>query len=238
MNLASRIIEAADLEAAVEVCFENKWTDGLPVVPPTRGAIERILAYLKRDPAEVVGVVPPRSGVATIEKIAINCVMAGCKPEYVPIVIAALEAVLEEKFNLNGVQTTTHACAPLVIVSGPAVKTLGFNTREGALGHGCRPSATIGRALRLILWNIGGGFPGDPCKTTLGHPGYFTFCLAEDQEANPWEPLHVERGFPSHASTITVVAAEGLHNVNDHESTTAEGAATGTWKTTRTPARS
>ena len=114
MNLASRIVEAADLEAAVEVCFENKWTDGLPVVPPTRGAIERILAYLKRDPAEVVGVVPPRSGVATIEKIAINCVMAGCKPEYVPIVIAALEAVLEEKFNLNGVQTTTHACAPLI----------------------------------------------------------------------------------------------------------------------------
>lgn len=206
MNLASRIVEAADLEAAVEVCFENKWTDGLPVVPPTRGAIERILAYLKRDPAEVVGVVPPRSGVATIEKIAINCVMAGCKPEYVPIVIAALEAVLEEKFNLNGVQTTTHACAPLVIVSGPAVKTLGFNTREGALGHGCRASATIGRALRLILWNIGGGFPGDPCKTTLGHPGYFTFCLAEDQEANPWEPLHVERGFKADDTVVTVTA--------------------------------
>ncbi|HYK12947.1 MAG TPA: hypothetical protein VEW70_03080, partial [Burkholderiales bacterium] len=113
MELSSRIIEAADLEAAVETCFEKKWTDGLPVVPPTRGAIERILKHLKRDPGEVVGVVPPRNGVATIEKIAINCVMAGCKPEYVPIVIAAVKAILEEKFNINGVQTTTHSCAPL-----------------------------------------------------------------------------------------------------------------------------
>src|SRR4029077_3949179 len=131
------------------VCYHQKWTDGLPVVPPTRGAIERILAYLKRDPGEVIGIVPPRNGMATIEKIAINCVMAGCKPEYVPIVLAAVEAVLEEGFNLNGVQTTPHACRPLVVVSGPAVKAMGFNVKEGALGHGCRASATIGRALRL-----------------------------------------------------------------------------------------
>jgi hypothetical protein len=206
MQLASRIIEASDLEAAVDICFENKWTDGLPVIPPTRGAIERILKYLQRDPKEIVGVVPPRNGVATIEKIAINCVMAGCKPEYVPIVIAAVEAVLEEKFNLNGVQTTTHACAPMIVVSGHAVKKLEFNTKEGALGHGCRASATIGRALRLVLWNIGGGFPGDPCKTTLGHPGYFSFCVAEDQDANPWEPLHVERGFSPEDTVVTVTA--------------------------------
>ena len=164
-------------------------------MPPTRGAIEHILKHLKRDPGEVVGVVPPRNGVATIEKIAINCVMAGCKPEYVPIVIAAVEAVLEEEFNLNGVQTTTHACAPLIVVSGPAVKKSRVQLKEGSLGHGCRAAATIGRALRLVLWNIGGGFPGEPCKTTLGHPGYFSFCVAEDQDANPWEALHVERGF-------------------------------------------
>ena len=204
MELSSRIIETADLEAAVETCFEKKWTDGLPVVPPTRGAIERILKHLKRDPAEVVGVVPPRNGVATIEKIAINCVMAGCKPEYVPIVIAAVEAVLEEGFNLNGVQTTTHACAPLIVVSGPAVKKFGFNVKEGSLGHGCRASATIGRALRLVLWNIGGGFPGEPCKTTIGHPGYFSFCMAEDQDANPWEALHVEGGFGPGDTVVTV----------------------------------
>lgn len=206
MELSSRIVEAADLEAAVEVCYEQKWTDGLPVVPPTRGAIERILAYLKRDPGEIVGIVPPRNGVATIEKIAINCVMAGCRPEYVPIVIAAVEAMLEERFNLNGVQTTTHACAPLCVVSGPAVKSLGFNTREGALGHGCRAAATIGRAVRLVLWNIGGGFPGDPCKTTLGHPGYFSFCVAEDEDANPWEALHVERGFNAEDTVVTLTA--------------------------------
>ena len=206
MQLASRIVEAEDLESAVELCFQNKWTDGLPVVPPTRGPIERILAYLRRDANEVIGVVPPRNGVATIEKIAINCVMAGCSPEYVPIVIAALEAMLEERFNLNGVQTTTHACAPLAIVSGPAVKTLGFNTKEGSFGHGCRAAATIGRAIRLILWNIGGGFPGEPCKTTLGHPGYFSFCVAEDADANPWEPLQVERGFKREDTAVTVTA--------------------------------
>src|SRR3990170_1732693 len=130
MQLTSRVFEAADIEASIEFCYQQNWTDGLPVVPPTRRAIERIIDYLQRDGNEVIGVVPPRNGIATIEKIAINCTMAGCKPEYVPIVIAALEAILEERFNLNGVQTTTHSCAPLCVVSGPAVKTLGFNTRE------------------------------------------------------------------------------------------------------------
>ncbi len=206
MELTSQIFEAADLEASIEFCYQQKWTDGLPVVPPTRGAIERILSYLQRDPNEVIGTVPPRNGIATIEKIAINCTMAGCKPEYVPIVIAALEAMLEERFNLNGVQTTAHTCAPLCIVSGPAVHELGFNTKEGAMGHGCRASATIGRALRLILWNVGGGYPGEPCKTTLGHPGYFSFCVAEDPDTNPWEPLHVERGFAAADTVVTITA--------------------------------
>ena len=206
MQLASRIFEAEDLEAAIELCYQKKWTDGLPVVPPTRGAIEAVLAYLKRDPAEVIGIVPPRNGVATVEKIAINCAMAGCRPEYAPFVIAAVEAMLEERFNLNGVQTTTHACAPLCMISGPAVKKLAFNTKEGALGHGCRASATIGRAIRLVLWNIGGGYPGEPCKTTLGHPGYFSFCVAEDADANPWEALHVERGFKADDTVVTITA--------------------------------
>jgi hypothetical protein len=213
MLLTSRIIGADDLEQAVELCYRMKWTDGLPVVPPTRGAIEPILGHLGRDPQEVVGVVPPRNGIATIEKIAINSAMAGCRPEYVPIVIAAVEAMLEERFNLNGVQTTTHACAPLTMVSGPAVRALGFNTREGALGHGCRAAAAIGRAVRLVLWNIGGGFPGEPCKTTLGHPGYFTFCVAEDPDTNPWEPLHVERGFRAEDTVVTVTATAAPQSV-------------------------
>ena len=208
MQLESRDFEVADVESAVDFCYQHNWTDGLPVVPPTRGPIERIIGYLRRDPKEVVGIIPPRNGVATIEKIAINCVMAGCKPEYVPVVIAAIEAMLEERFNLNGVQTTTHSCAPLVMVSGPVVKRLGFNTRECVFGHGCRPSAAIGRAVRLILWNGGGGYPGEPCKTTHGHPGYFSYCVAEDQDSNPWEPLHVEFGFKPEDNVVTVTAAQ------------------------------
>lgn len=208
MKLASKIFESADLESAIEFCYQQGWTDGLPVVPPTPHAVEHILAYLKRDPQELVGVIPPRNGIATVEKIAVNCVMAGCKPEYVPIVIAALDAMLEESFNLSGVQTTTHSCAPLVMLSGPAVKHFGFNTKEGAFGHGCRPRAAIGRAVRLVLWNIGGGYPGEPCKTTLGHPGYYSFCVAEDQEANPWEALHVGRGFEPEDTVVTIAATE------------------------------
>ena len=211
MDLASPVVEVADMESAIEYCFQQKWTDGLPVVPPTRAAIERTIAHLARDPQEVIGIIPPRDGIATIETIAINCVMAGCRPEYVPIVIAAVEAMIGERFNLNGVQTTTHGCAPLTIVSGPAVKRLAFNTKEGTFGHGCRPSATIGRAVRLILWNIGGGYPGEPCKTTHGHPGYYSFCVAEDPDTNPWEPLHVERGYAPNDTVVTVVATEGPH---------------------------
>jgi hypothetical protein len=213
LQLGSRTFDVPDAAAAVEFCYQQGWTDGLPVVPPTQEAIERIIGYLGRDPKEVVGIVTPRNGIATIEKIAINCVMAGCRVEYVPIVIAALEAMLEEPFNLNGVQTTTHCCAPLVIVSGPAVKRLEFNTAEGALGHGSRANATIGRAVRLILWNIGGGLPGEPCKTTHGHPGYYSFCIAENHDVNPWEPLHVGQGFGTEETVVTVTAVEGPHSI-------------------------
>ena len=209
MELTSRVFETKDMASAIEFCYEQKWTDGLPVVPPTAEAVERIITYLRREPQEVVGIIPPRDGIATIESVAVNCVMAGCKPEYAPLVIAAVEAMLEDRFNLNGVQTTTHGCAPLVMVSGPAVKSLGFNTKECAFGHGCRPSASIGRAVRLILWNIGGGYPGEPCKTTHGHPGYYSFCIAEDPDLNPWEPLHVEQGFQPDDTLVTVTAVDG-----------------------------
>jgi hypothetical protein len=208
MHFVSRTFASDEIEEAVELCYAQRWTDGLPVIPPTRRAVERIVTALGREPSDIVGVIPPRNGVATIEKIAINCVMAGCKPEYAPVVIAAVVAMLEERFNLNGVQTTTHCCAPLLVVSGPVVSKLSFNTREGAFGHGCRAAATIGRAVRLILWNVGGGFPGEPCKTTHGHPGYYSFCVAEDPETNPWQPLHVDRGFDADASVVTVVATE------------------------------
>ncbi len=211
MQLIAQRHDAEDMMAAIEYCHEQRWTDGPTVVPPTPQAVERIINYLKRDPQEEIAIIPPRDGVATIETIAINSVMAGCKPEYVPIVIAALKAMMHEDFNLNGVQTTTHGCAPLAIVSGPAVKAMGFNTREGVFGHGCRASFAIGRAIRLILWNLGGGYPGSPCKTTHAHPGYISFCIGEDPETNPWEPLHVERGFALEDTVVTMAATEGPH---------------------------
>lgn len=206
-----RTVEAADLTGAVELCYANGWTDGLPVVPATAEPVRAMLDYLRLDPAHVVGIVPPRRGLATVEKVVVNCVMAGCLPQHVPIVIAALEAMLEPGFNLEGVQTTTNPCAPLVMVSGPAVKKLGFNTKDCALGHGSRANAAIGRAVRLILWNIGGGYPGSPCRTTFGHPGYYSYCIAEDQESNPWEPLHVTRGFDEHDTVVTVTAVDAPH---------------------------
>ncbi len=214
MTLAARSVEVADLEAAVELCYREGWTDGLPVVPPTAPAVERILEYLGRDPGEVVGIIPPRQGIATVETVAINCVMAGCLPAHAPIVVAALEAMSTPAFNLNGVQTTTNSCAPLVMVSGPAVRRLGFNTADCALGHGSRANGAVGRAVRLILWNVGGGRPGDPCRTTHGHPGYWSFCVAEDPETNPWEPLHVSRGFSADETVVTVTAVDAPHATN------------------------
>lgn len=208
-----RIVEAEDLEAAVELCYREGWTDGLPVIPATERPLRRIIDYLGMKPEQVIGVVPPRRGVATVEKVAINCVMAGCLPEYVPIVIAALHAMLEPEFNLEGVQTTTNPCAPLVMVSGPGVRKFGFNTKDCALGHGSRANAAVGRAVRLILWNIGGGYPGSPCRTTHGHPGYYSYCIAEDPDANPWEPLHVTRGFDAADTVVTVTAVDGPHSV-------------------------
>jgi hypothetical protein len=205
------MFEVEDLDAAVELCFRERWTDGLPVTPATEPAVRRMIDYLGRDPDEVLGIVAPRRGIATLEKVVVNCVMAGCLPEYVPIVIAALEAILDPSFNLEGVQTTTNPCAPLVMVSGPAVRRLGFNTQDCALGHGSRANASIGRAIRLILWNIGGGYPGSPCRTTHGHPGYYSYCIAEDPDNNPWEPLHVTRGFAAQDTVVTVTAVDAPH---------------------------
>jgi hypothetical protein len=212
-ELRSQTYDVADAWAWLEMAYERRWTDGLPVAPPTPERVQAVLDYLQRDPQEVIGLVPPREGVATIEKIAINCVMAGCKPEYVPVVLAALEAMLEPPFNLNGVQTTTNPCAPLVIVSGPAVERLGFNVNEGVFGGGSRANAAIGRAVRLIMWNIGGAYPGDPDMATLGHPGKYAYCIAENHPLSPWEPLHVERGLAPDQSAVTVFACDPPHTI-------------------------
>jgi len=208
-----KTIEVESVEAAIEHAYANGWTDGLPVVPPTLPLVERALEYLRVDPEQSLGPIPPRHGEATYGKIVANCVMAGCRPEHMPVVIAAVRAMRHERFSLNGVQATTNSVAPLVIVSGPVVERLGFNSRWGVFGGGSRANATVGRAVRLILWNVGGGYPGKIDMSTMGHPGKYAFCIAEDREWNPWTPLHVERGLAAEDSAVTVVATDGPHQI-------------------------
>ena len=196
----------------VEDYYTRGWTDGLPVVPPTDARVAEFVAAAGRGATEVLGVVPPRMGIATVEELSANAVMAGCLPEYMPVVLAAVEAALDEHFNLNGVQATTHCCAPLVMVSGPVVDTLGINYSTNVFGHGCRANATIGRALRLAMVNLGGGHTETGDKSTMGHPGKYTFCIGVDRES-PWTPLHVEKGLRTEDSAVTVFACEAPHSV-------------------------
>jgi hypothetical protein len=206
-------VEIKDYETAVEEIYRLGWTDGLPVILPTPRLVQRILDHLGRDPQQVIGIIPPYQGIATLQKIAVNCVMAGCLPEYVPVVLAALRIMLKDRFNLNGVQATTHCAAPLLIVSGPAVERLGFNSRDNVFAGACRANATVGRAIRLILWNIGGGRAGELDKAVLGHPGKWSYCIAEEKEWNPWTPLHADRGFDGGDSCVTVFAGEAPHHI-------------------------
>jgi hypothetical protein len=213
MELVSRAYEFADIDEFTEEAYRRGWSDGLPVLPPTEKKVRAMLDYVRRDPGEVLGVIPPGEGVATIEKIAINAVMAGCLPEYLPVVITAVEAMLDSTFELMRVQCTTGGPCPLVIVSGPVVKKLGFNFGEGAFaGTGHRPNSTIGRAVRLILWNIGLGRPGQMSHATMGHPGRYCYLVAErpPEEANPWEPIHVTNGLKPEDSAISMYPA-GTH---------------------------
>jgi len=221
LKLKSEGITVPDsLEAANRLFYECGWTDGLPIIPPTKERVLEMLAGTDRDPQDVVACVAPQSGEATVEKIAINAVMAGCLPEYLPVVLTAIEAMAEEPFNLSSIQATTHPCAPLVIVNGPLAKKLDINCGCNAFGQGWRANATIGRAIRLVLLNVGGGTPGTVDRSTQGQPGKYTYCIAENEAESPWVPLHVERGFAAEESTVTVTAAEGPHNINDHESIT------------------
>ncbi len=196
-------------------------TDGLPVVPPTAERVARMLHACGLDPGGVVAVLPPCYGAATWQDIAINAVMAGCRPDYLPVVGAAIAAIAADEFNLLGIATTTGSATPLVIVNGPIVRAIGMNAAANALGQGNRANATIGRAVHLALQNIGGAQPGETDMATLGQPGKYTFCCAENEAASPWPPLHVERGFAASASVVTVVGASGTIEVVDSDSLTA-----------------
>lgn len=208
----------------IEVCFQNGWTDGLPVVPPTPERVEKMLRGTKRSPDELIAPLPPKWGKATVERIAINAVMAGCLPEYLPVVLTAVEAMIDERFNLHGVQVTTSHVAPMIIVNGPIQKELDINDGFNLFGQGWRANATIGRAVRLICTNIGGALPAELDRAAFGHVGKFTCCIAENEgDENPWIPMHVERGYQPEDSTVTVFAGAGPQSINDHGSNTAEG---------------
>jgi hypothetical protein len=212
-----------DFDAVNELVRGRGWSDGLPVVPPTADRVERMLEWCDRPWDEPVAKIAPRYGEATPLRLAANAVMAGCRPEYFPLLVLAIEAMCEEPFNLYGVQATTHLCAPLVIVNGPIAKELDINCGHNAFGPGWRANATIGRAIRLVLVNIGGAIPALGDMSTFGAPSKYSYLAGENEQASPWEPLHVERGLPRDASAVTVIGAECPHNVNDHESITAEG---------------
>jgi hypothetical protein len=201
---------------------ERGWSDGLPLVPPTEARVERMLRYAGRPRNQIIGLLPPGMAAATVETIAINAVMAGCRPEHLPLLIATAEALSQRELNLYGLQCTTHCVAPLLLVGGPLARRLGIHAQGSLFGPGPWSNGVVGRAVRLLLLNVGGGRPIEIDKATMGHPGKYTFCIAEHEEASPWPPLRVERGFAD-ASTVTLIGAEAPHNINDHESTSAGG---------------
>lgn len=204
--IRSRKIEVAKSDDVFEFMFDQGFSDGLPLVPPTAERVMRMLDGTSRDAQSIVALMPPNMGEVTVEKVAVNAVMAGCKPEYMPVIIACVEAVCTDEFNIHGVMATTMGASPVIIVNGPIRHKLGMNMTLGALGHGNRANATIGRALRLIIRNVGGSKPGGTDRSTLGNPMKFTMCFAEWEERNPWPPLHVERGFDAEDSVVTVFA--------------------------------
>lgn len=213
---AARIEVADDVDAVNRLFRERRWSDGLPVVPPTVERIERMLAHWPQPPETVIASVAPGFGAATVEVIAANAVAAGCDPEMLPLVIAAVAGTTAPEFNLQAIQATTNSVAVWVIVNGPIAQALDVNAGINCLGQGSWANATLGRAVHLVLQNVGGALPGEMDRATHGQPGKLSFCCAENEAESPWEPLHVERGFARDASTVTVVGAEGTMNMNCH----------------------
>ncbi|MBA1145604.1 thioredoxin family protein [Ectothiorhodospiraceae bacterium WFHF3C12] len=223
-NLKSRRVELGEAEDAIEALYDRGWTDGLPVVPPTPARVLRMLQGTPRSPDEVLGNVPPDLAPCTVEKVAVNAVMAGCKPEYMPLVLAAVEAALIDEFGMHGLLCTTMFAGPVVVANGPAARAVGMNSGINALGQGNRANATIGRALQLVIRNVGGGRPGEIDRSALGNPGKYTFCFAEAEDSD-WEPLSVERGFSRGTSTVTLFPGEGVQGIVDQKSRTPESLA-------------
>ncbi|MEW6126978.1 MAG: TlpA disulfide reductase family protein [Acidobacteriota bacterium] len=210
------LIELADDTDPYDYCLQNGIADALPVVPPTVERVERMLAATELPPDEIIGRIAPNYGEATVEKIAANAVMAGCAPEMMRVLIPLVRAVCDERFNIHGVQATTHSAAPLVIINGPIRKQLNFACAGNVFSNVARANSSVGRALQLLLTNLGGARPGEIDMSTLGNPGKFSYCIAENEEESAWEPLHVEMGFAPEQSAVTLFAAEPPRGVSEH----------------------
>src|SRR3989441_5411980 len=229
--LRSAAYDLADALDVNEFYQQQGWTDGLPIVPPTEERVWACLAAAGLAPGDLVGVERVRQRPITAEKSAINAVMAGCLPAYMPVVVAVLRAMCDEKYNLHGTSASTGGTAPFIVVNGPVRMLIGMNATHNVLANGNRPNATIGRAIRLVLINLLGVIPGEIDRSTLGHPGKFTFCIAEDEENSPWAPLAQERDIPEGESAVTVLAAgaprqgmnEGTHDPEEILETFAAG---------------
>lgn len=215
----SRRARRHDIEAdfvSVDRFLESRgWTDGLPVIPPTESLVEAMLERTPHSADEILGYMQPLKGAVTVEKVAANAVMAGCYPEYFPVVLASVRAVLQEQFHVGSTSCTTGGAAPVIIVSGPIAERISLNAATACLGGGFRANATVGRALRLTMRNLGGAKPGGEEKSTLAWPGKITCCFAENEARSPWEPLRVEAGYSRESSTVTVVAVRGIYPVTE-----------------------
>jgi hypothetical protein len=216
-------VSVADEADVFAEFVRREWCDGLPIVAPTRERVDAMLSGARTEGSTSLGRMAPLWRESTLEKLAVNAVMAGCEPASFPVIVAAVQAMLDPAFNLYGVQATTHPVAPLVIVNGPRARAIGLHSGAGLFGPGFRANATIGRAIRLILMNVGGAWPGRHDMATQGSPAKFSFAIAEREDVSPWEPLHVALGFRPDQSVVTVYGGEPPHNVNDHVSTTAAG---------------
>jgi hypothetical protein len=220
---ASRLQVPGSITDINDYFYERGWTDGLPIIPPTEELVVEMLTACALPGSHVLGPIPPLNGTVTVEKVAINAVMAGCKPAYFPVVLAGVRAVLQPQFNVGSITTTTGGAAPGFIVSGAIAETLGIHGGTAVFGSGHRPNATIGRAIRLTMRNLGGATAATMEKSTQGWPGKYTLCFAEHQARNPWEPLHVDLGYPAAVSTVTAVAARGIHTVVEATQESGEG---------------
>jgi hypothetical protein len=212
-GLRSARIDVADPLAAIETYFENGWTDGLPVVPPTEERVWAMLDAMGKQPGDLLGEIPARARTITAEKLALNAILAGCLPAYAPVLLAATEALCDPAFSVHGPTASTSGMGVLTIVNGPIAPQIGLNAGENLFGPGWRANATIGRALRLLLRNVCGTMPGILDRSCFGHPGKFTYCIAEDEGRSPWTALHVERGVPQEESAVTLFAGESPHQV-------------------------